>query len=286
MPVDDLLGKVTEQQRLLSSASKLLKQVAAEVEEGAGLQKVLDRSRELEQLKSIAEQLGQLKQVPEELLRLAERRAAELSTRIEQGRRRFGAVLEAALRPLGLSLAGQVPDLKCGLFTVEVDFDARRTRIWYGPKHEKLRECRLDLGEIAKNIQQARENLGSKLKQAPFLDRLFRAYRRAADGKVGSPAPIVQVLAEMAPLVQSPRFRTDPRSENYKSYGRADFSYDLFRLRLSASEAPMLLPPGLRLVVATRAHTKRRDDFLWVPDDERSGSGTTYSHVQFQEDTP
>jgi len=38
----------------------------------------------------------------------------------------------------------------------------------------------------------------------------------------------------------------------------------------------------LNLVTATRAYTRKRSDFLWVPSNER-GDGVYISHIKFRE---
>jgi hypothetical protein len=128
------------------------------------------------------------------------------------------------------------------------------------------------------NIEKAKKELGSGLNEEELLQRIHSAYYRVVGGKRGEPAPIIEVLAELAYLLQSQKFRQDPRKENYRSYGRADFSYDLYRVRKYQSSNLS----RLRLNVATRIDTRRRANFLWVPDDE-SGKGTTYSKLVFEE---
>jgi DNA repair exonuclease SbcCD ATPase subunit len=198
---------------------------------------------------------------------------------------RFGTELEKELQKRGLSLSGHYPELKSGLFTIELDFDKWQAILWYGPKQERLTQCALSPSEVAKAIDNLRRRLGSQLSEKEFLQRLQSAYQRAlisTGGKEGDRVPIIKVLSELAYLLQEPRFYQDPRREHYKGYSRADFSYDLFRVR--HSETSGLFHRKLRLVVATRALTRRRQDFLWVPDDE-TGKGTVYSHLQFEEAT-
>jgi hypothetical protein len=200
----------------------------------------------------------------------------------QQLKKQFGVDLEYELGEIGLSLSGQYPDLKAGLFTIELDFEKERVTLWYGPKQERLDQCPFSVAKVVALIEKVRKQLGSRLSKDEFLSKLQEAYSRTAGSELGEPVSIIGVLAELAYLLQSSQFRQDPRRENYRGYSRADFSYDLFQVRQSGSLAP--LDKRLQLVVATRAHTRRRQDFLWVPDDE-SGRGATYSHLQFQEAT-
>ncbi|HHY37690.1 MAG TPA: hypothetical protein GX507_02035 [Clostridia bacterium] len=199
----------------------------------------------------------------------------------EEKKERFGPDLEEELKQRGFLLRGQYPELKCSFFVIETDFNANRATIWYGPKQERLTTCVLSAPTVAQHIQTVRERLGSQLEAQDFLKKLRIAYNRvvaASSDRSPQPARIIDVLAELAYLMQGPRFRQDPRKENFTTYGRADFSYDLFRLREEGSARRCL-----HLSVASRAHTQRRQDFLWIPDDE-SGNGTTYSHLEFREE--
>jgi len=183
---------------------------------------------------------------------------------------------------LGLSLSGQYPELKAGLFTIEIDFDRWKAVLWYGPKQERLGQLDLSVKKIASRIEKARQQLGSQLPEEELLLKLQEAYHRLPSAKRGEPAPIIRVLSELSYLLQNSRFLQDPRRENYRSYSRADFSFDLFRIRKFQSST--LFPSKLQLTVATRAHTRRRSDYLWIPGKE-DGNGTTYSHLQFEERT-
>jgi len=205
-----------------------------------------------------------------------------LETAAEGIRKRFGTELEQELKKLGIPLLGQYPELKAGLFTIELDFDKWKVTLWYGPKQERLSQHPLSTSKIAIQLEKEKKKLGSQLSEEQLLVKLREAYHRASGMKHGDPAPIIKVLAEMSYLLQKPRFLQDPRRENYRSYSRADFSYDLFRIRKLQSNT--LFVSKLHLTVATRAHTRNRSGFLWVPDDE-SGKGTTYSHLHFEEGT-
>ncbi len=78
-------------------------------------------------------------------------------------------------------------------------------------------------------------------------------------------------------MIQGKKFRTDPVKSSYKEYGRVFFSYDLYRLKERAVDGH-----ELSLVTATRAYTRRRAGFIWIPSSER-GDGTYISHVRFRE---
>lgn len=198
-------------------------------------------------------------------------------------RRAFGVSLEGLLKEQGFELKGQYPELRAGFYGIEVDFDKAQAGIWYGPKQELMGKARLSPSEVAKQVERTHKALTNRsLNEEGFLKRLHEAYLRSLSKmgrKEGEHAPILQVLVEYVFLEQDRRFYTDPRREHFKGYGRAFFSYDLYRLRQRR-----LLGRELSLVVATRANTVRRGSFLWVPTDDR-GNGTVYAYLHFREVT-
>lgn len=194
-------------------------------------------------------------------------------------KRHFGIKLEEQLKTIGLTLTGHYPDLKAGLFTIELDFDKNKATIWFGPKQEKMCECKLTPQEIKQKIEKIRKELGSKLTEEQAIEKLRIAYERTITPKEEK-APIIKVLSEMAHLVQDQKFYQDPKRENYKSYSRADFSYDLFRIQKYFSKSQ--LPFKIHLITASRAQTKQRSNFLWVPSDE-NGEGNVYAYITIKE---
>jgi len=206
------------------------------------------------------------------LQRFIDEANSQVDRLFSQKRNRFGSELEKRLTEIGIKLEGHYPELRAGLFTIELDFDSNKAIIWYGPKQERMGLCPLSPDKIVKMIAEIRSSLGSGLEKEALLGKLREAYFRASKGKDDIPVPILEVMRELAFLLQPPAFFVDPRKENYKSYSRADFSYDLFRLSNVRN---------LKLVTATRAFTKSRSKFLWVPHSE-SGAGTTYSHLRYK----
>jgi len=199
-----------------------------------------------------------------------ETQMAQIELRVQQA---FGNELERHLLESGISLKGHYPTLEASIFRVEVDTTTNRFILWYGPKQEKIGSGPLSANKVASLITKTREGLGCKLGPDEFLKFLWKAYFRIKRLSNETRAPIVDVLCELANELQPQKFRTDPRREYYKDYTRVDFSYDLMRIQGNRS---------LRLHGATRALTKRRADFLWVPQDE-NGKGEYFSHLEILE---
>ena len=282
--VTQILGELTTLHKHTESAVKLLRAISR-LEQNR-LQNLPQLQKHLAQFDHIRKQLGEHPELLEALQDWVIEYQNVLSSAEQEFRQRFGSGLERELKQKGFLLSGQYPNLKAGLFTLELDFDREQVVIWYGPKQERLLQCQPDAREVANSVEKVSRQLGTHLDKTEFLQRLRNAYSCVADRQSGESAPIIDVLTELAYLLQSTRFFQDPRQENYQGYGRADFSYDLFLLRqslLSSARAEgHCVDKRLDLIVATRTHTRRRRDFLWVPDNE-SGRGTTYSHLQFSD---
>ncbi|MBI4491976.1 MAG: hypothetical protein HY690_04200 [Chloroflexi bacterium] len=275
MDLDRLAKDLGAHKKAVTLAAQLLADVASlEKNPADNLPQLQDRLRKLD---AAASQLVEGPRRADELRSWVAEQLERLEAVEQERSQRFGLELSEALAPLGLTLAGLSPDLHAGLFTIELRFDQGHAVLWYGPKQERLAECKLSAADVANSVERAREQLGSPRPEAEFLQRLREAYSRVAGSKASDPVPIVDLLPEVAFLVQGPRFRQDPRAANFKDYGRADFSYDLFCLGRAPGGSFDHLP---RLTVAVRKYTSQRADFLWVPDDE-SGKGTTYSHLCF-----
>lgn len=183
---------------------------------------------------------------------------------------KIGSELSKELGKNGLSLSGHLPELKVGLFVLEIDFDRWITKIWYGPKQENLTKCMLSVKEIAQQIIKQKQEIGSKLDFEEFLEKLLKAYILSGGSVRGTPVSIIEVQKRLSDILKE-----NSASQN-RIYTRADFSYDLFKLL--RHKQSNLATVQVQLKVATRQFTRRRSDFLWVPDDE-FGNGTTYSHL-------
>jgi hypothetical protein len=121
------------------------------------------------------------------------------------------------------------------------------------------------------------ENTGFKDEEA-FLKLLFDVYGgiiKREGLEFGANVPIIYWLSEIAWHKQEKKFLADPRKELFKSYGRTQLSYDLFCLKNRVHDSY-----ELRLGVASREQTKKKDDNLWIPRSLK-GDGTHFGLVCF-----
>lgn len=199
----------------------------------------------------------------------------QLDSLLKEHRKQFGNKLAEGLAPLGLNLKGQYPRLTAGLFTFILEFERGRCEIWYGPKQEKLTTTTLDVEKVIRSIQKINGNLGSGLEPDALIEKIVHAYQHVKLDSPDAPVKLPMLLPYMALQVQSKGFNADPLKRLYRDYGRADFSYDLYRLR--SWNRPF------RLKTATRRQTTRRADFLWVPSRIDVEGGDYFAIIELQE---
>ncbi|RKY04642.1 hypothetical protein DRP77_03290 [Candidatus Poribacteria bacterium] len=269
--ISTIRGNITE---LLSSLRKLNKYLIDPANNLKGI------STEISKLERILPKLRIDREISSEVSGLIERVRSSYQEWVEELEGKLGGELEELLREKGFSLKGHYPELRTSFYTIELDFEKGEANIWFGPKQEWMGKARLNPREIANKLFKIHEAVtGRKFDDDSFLSKLIDAYRGTIlrrGLKEGENAPIIEVLAEMAFLMQDRKFLTDPRRENYRSYGRAFFSYDLYRLKTRSKDGM-----ELNLTVASRRYTRKRSDFLWIPTDE-NGNGSYFSHIRFR----
>jgi hypothetical protein len=91
----------------------------------------------------------------------------------------------------------------------------------------------------------------------------------------GAPVPLPSVLFEIAIMRQKAGFFSDPVRENFASYGRIQFAYDLFRLKNRIIDGF-----ELKLLVANMLQTKHDDAHIWIPSSS-GDDGTHFASVYF-----
>jgi len=191
---------------------------------------------------------------------------------------RFGLDLERILKENGFDLRGQYPRLQASFYTIKLDFEHGKVTLWYGPEEELISALPLDAKRVAGALVKFHQGLTQRpFNDAHFLKELYTAYLnilKRDEGQEGEKIPITSLMAELAYMRQDRRFRADPRRINFQDYGRTLFSYDLYRMKKDIQGRRMML------VTATRLQVRNREQYLWVPVNEK-GDGTVYSEIHF-----
>ena len=211
----------------------------------------------------------------------------EASLAQERFKNSIAAELADFLRPHGLEITGNFPELKCSILTLIFSFGKGGiVKVYYGPRISLLKKVPVEPEKIGEAVISILKELNDPpLDDEEFIKQIYMSYlsaltregRRDKDEQP-SAVPIVGVMQEMAFLKQKRSFRTDPTREHFTSYGRVKFSYDLARLKTRR-----LGDRELRLGVASMQQTKSEKTSLWVPK-LLQGNGTHYASVLFVKD--
>jgi len=164
-----------------------------------------------------------------------------------------------------------------GLYLLELSEIKQKVTIWYGPKIYKIDEVSMDHTTVYETILDIENNLGSRLPENDFKNKLSLAYDRAKLKTTGKYITFVKVISELSFVLQSDKFYKDPKKEYYKNYLFQDLSFDLYRLK----KAKAL--DNIELKTATRANTKAKTDSIWIPNSEDIDSGAHYSEIYIKE---
>ncbi|WP_322793293.1 hypothetical protein [Bellilinea sp.] len=280
MELEQLIKEYQKQQNEIKTIIGLLREVShLEQSRNENLFKI---KLKIKKIFNIIEKNDQIICLLDNLKNWVSQYQSEIMNSEKEFKKRIGTELEEELAKIELSLSGHLPKLEAGIFTIECDFERGKAKIWYGPKQEILTECYLSTGEIASQINEQKQNIGSKLPIDEFIELLRKAYYSCIEGSShGEFVQIIKVYEQISALISSSPLIEGRESINQGSYSRSDFSYDLFRLQ--KHKQTNLFASQIHLKVATREYTRRRSDFLWVPQDDH-GSGTTYSHLAIKEE--
>jgi len=270
-----LLTQITDFKKKLSSLARFMKKYS-KIEPNS-LESVQKLSSTLAKIEGMASSLEEcslkaslMSSIEEETKKLE-----DLSTNLTSS---FAIGLDKLLSEKGLKLKGRMPKLTCGFYTIDVDINNSRCKLYYGPKEEFIITLKLDTEVISDFIALHRKQLDTSFSNLDiFISQLEKAYRTVtnrSEDQHGKKTPIIKVMTELSILKQSRKFLTDPLRSNFQDYGRIQFSYDLYRV----FQTP-LKRLTLRLSPATRNQARNRAEYLWVPKDER-GNGTIYSYIE------
>jgi hypothetical protein len=278
----DLRKKINQGKRELGEIEKYLKEGEAlekEIEKNAyqvedRLKKIEQKVARLKELEALHGSLADLKELIRDRQKLLEQPKQRLKLYL-------GAELDRAFKEKGWPIQGNLPELKVGLLTLEFLLSEGQVKIWYGPKIELMDRTELVIDGIVNMVTAVFEGFdkASFQDEQDFLKLLFDSYHASIkrDGQeLGASIPLIAWLGEIAWSKQDRKFLADPRREHFKSYGRTQLSYDLSRLKQRKYG-----PYELRLMVASREQTKKREDNLWIPTTAR-GDGTHFSSISFR----
>ena len=189
----------------------------------------------------------------------------------------FAMDLYNELQLKGMKLRGHMPKLKVSFYNMDVDFEKNLCNLTYGLDNDHIANLKINPREMSDYIGKVNQDLDKQYGDGRlFQNYLVKAYEnniakaKTRAGKVS----IIDVLMEISLLKQGRNFRINPSRKNYSTYGRIQFSYDIFRL---LNDHPSDI--RVKLSTATRAQAKNKLNYLWIPKNSR-GEGSIFSHIE------
>ena len=158
-------------------------------------------------------------------------------------------------------------------FAVEIDFKSGRATLRFAK--QELQSCPADAERILAAHGAALRQLSTPFDPGEFHEACWRAYRATlavTETAAGERVEILDFVPHLALQLQSKRFNTDPVGENYRGYSRAQFAFDVLRLR----RAQAMSHGGRRieLGVATGISATKKARVVYLEDEEGRGQYT------------
>jgi len=205
---------------------------------------------------------------------LAEAGKRWLAEEKEGRRQKLGRDLKEACTGRGLRLLLVTKDpleIRLPPLGVRIDLEKASASIVFG--QIEIAKAQTGANEILDAREKALKTLeGRKWSAREFHGQLREAWSAVSKklGRADGWVELGDVIPEIAIAIQGQRWRLDPTSRNFTSYGKAQFLYDLHRLR----EAGGLSQGGWRLSLgpATGASTRDKRRVFWVEDGEGRGA--------------
>jgi hypothetical protein len=192
----------------------------------------------------------------------------------ERHRRELGRSLKQACDAEGLELrvvSRESPiEVRIPPLSVVLDFPKGKADLRFA--REAIASCQIDARAIISSYMKVVRSLNSGFSAETFFDSCRSAYQRVlrVDGLPdGHRVELGRFLPELALMLQPKRWLEDPVEQNYRSYSRARFAYDVYRLR----QANALQRNGARInfgvATGVSASSKRRVIYM----EDALGSG-------------
>lgn len=260
--IDELKGFVNLLEKIFSEVQKIEEKSSSD--DLVGLEK---KAKEIEKKISDIEKL--INDPPEGFSEIFELKDwLELKKQdIEEKKKssQFASDLSRSLKKIDLKLEGNIKDgLKVGFLKLKLNIARDQVDIIYGTDKEDITQCPIRVSAVKPLIEKylKQDKLGSGIPVDKLFDYIKEAYARVARKESPSPEgiPINHLLPELAILIQDQKFHENPTQENYRSYTRINYSYDLFRLRTTG-----YLAQGLKLRSASKAYTEQKKGICGYP---------------------
>ncbi|NOZ85320.1 MAG: hypothetical protein GXP49_03475 [Deltaproteobacteria bacterium] len=266
--VGPILKALKEQDRAVQDIQSYLSS-----ENLAGLDKAVNRLSP-----SFLDRFG----LKERALTLQEQLLKRLHELKAEHRRRLGKELKESFESGGFNarlVSDNPPSFKVGRFEIELNLDKMEAGISFC--REPLRKVQAKPEKIMDALTREKRLIEtSAVEQGRFFDAILNAYKASLalySGRMGDRVDLVDLLPQVAFMLQPDKFKEHPTKERFISYSRVQFIFDLNRLR----ESGLLTKSGFRLDLgtATGDSTRKKGRVFFLED--ANGEGQYYLSARF-----
>ena len=265
---------------LAQEAQKALRGKARELSRAATALGPLTKEKTFEDPGKAAEVLAKVSARMPESLRETEGALAVLGQiqgllddRVRRARDQLAVDLKKACDARGLEILVISRDepLVLRLPPLEVTIDRHKGTAVIAFAKEALLQVPAEAEAVVEAHEKALKSLDTRFDPGAFLERCFRAWKAssAIHGEAGGRVEIVDFLPYLALQQQRPTFRKNPTKKAFTDYTRAQFAWDVLRLRRQR----VLVHKGYRLNlgVATGTSASRKGRVIFFEDEYGTG---------------
>ena len=235
---------------------------------------VVQLSRPVETLQSLAAEEGRLAEVMPEVTQVLDQAQQELGAV-------FGAALRDAMAAQGIEVTGTSPKFEVGRFEIGANFLKRSASINYG-KEVVVKRVPLSVAAIMKAYQSAVKSISGRSENPDaWIAQFYSAWETARKKRDAAEkrANIVDCYFEMVILRQPKLFYSVPTKNGFAEYSRAQFAYDLFEIAVR----PQRKHQGLAVFAhaATRSQTDNIAKNMWIVEGRGPHDGRYIGDIVF-----
>lgn len=278
--MEELLKKIEKYILLLKNVQTALKNIAKG--EPDPNKHLIILEKEIKKIEKFKSEYKLYEEIPITLSSVFEDINKEIEAIQSDVKTKFGSQLDSLLHTKGFNLSGNYPNYQVSFFTIKIHQHQKKAEIFYGPEFESLVKSKIIPEDVANTIFEEYEKITQRLfNEEEYLRQLLEAYTlslQRMNVSFGSEVPIGEINCTLAFLLQPKKFRQNPKKSTYSEYDRVYFSYDLSRLKTRR-----IKNYEMKLITATRAQTRNRYDFIWIPLGITSNEGKVISGLKFVE---
>jgi hypothetical protein len=250
--LDEVLSNIRYEKNTLANIDRRIKKY--QKIDADSIDSIFEKNKLLDSITRYSESIKS-EEIRQEIISIIKEESKKNTELLGNYEKRFGKKLYDSLKTKNLTLEGMSPKYRASFFSLEIDPSRNECKIFYGPGEELMEKLNLDPKKISDFIEQYLKKLEKRTINPSILNQSYNELVETQKGLFKSRVPIIKLLLRVALKSQNNKFMTDPVDKLYNSYGRIQFSYDLYKIRHENK-----LP--IKLHTASRSQVRNRQEYL------------------------